>query len=486
MLNPSMPQSAPAVSAPPSLSSTHNLPVHSGGGTQASGAPSFSNVLADEMHGRREEAAAVSAEAAEPGAVPNTASGTAPGTVPYKQAADMATEKMELDAESAVGVPSGAAPSRHSARAGAPANTGRAESEGAATPEEKGDSYLLADILASLGVVQPAPVPVPVAVDAGIAHTRSGESEPPGSHPADAREAAKGGIALGDLLPWTGGYNTASTSGTGNPGAGNPRDTGDPRAPKAGAATLAANAPAAAQAKGKQDVLLDAEENRGKADTSKPDPVQRNDFRLSLPEAGMTRESEKQGKTMVDGGFQSSLPSFSSGPQISFLTQPMEPGFAMTDARGSFPLSAMHDLPMPVGASGWDDALSQKVLWMVSGQEQVAELSLNPPDLGPLQVTLSISNDQAIATFVSQHADVRQALEAALPRLKEMMAESGINLGGATVSSGGDGSYQQGSERQNRSGSRYFSGGSAIAQGNDSGMITGSSGGKSRLVDIFA
>ncbi len=74
---------------------------------------------------------------------------------------------------------------------------------------------------------------------------------------------------------------------------------------------------------------------------------------------------------------------------------------------------------------------------MVSQQQQVAELTLNPPDLGPLQVVLSISNDEASATFVSQHADVRQALEAALPRLKEMMAESGITLNSATVSQEG-------------------------------------------------
>ena len=145
----------------------------------------------------------------------------------------------------------------------------------------------------------------------------------------------------------------------------------------------------------------------------------------------------------------------------------------------------MQDLQTPVGTGGWDEALGQRVLLMVSSQEQVAELSLNPPDLGPLQVTLSISNDQATATFVSQHADVRQALEAALPRLKEMMAESGINLGGASVSSG-DGSQQQGFERHSRPGSRYSSGMTLAGPVNDNGTVTGSPGRKNMLVDIFA
>jgi flagellar hook-length control protein FliK len=141
--------------------------------------------------------------------------------------------------------------------------------------------------------------------------------------------------------------------------------------------------------------------------------------------------------------------------------------------------------PRP-GSAGWDNALGQKVLWMASQQQQVAELTLNPPDLGPLQVVLSITNDEATATFVSQHADVRQALEAALPRLKEMMAESGITLNSATVSQEGAG-QQSGFDRQDRSGGQH--GGRTHAAMPE--VSTGTSRilvepGRSRLVDTFA
>ena len=141
--------------------------------------------------------------------------------------------------------------------------------------------------------------------------------------------------------------------------------------------------------------------------------------------------------------------------------------------------------PRP-GSAGWDNALGQKVLWMVSQQQQVAELTLNPPDLGPLQVVLSITNDEATATFVSQHADVRQALEAALPRLKEMMAESGITLNSATVSQEGAG-QQSGFDRQDRSGGQR-GGRTHVAMPE---ISTGASRvldepGRSRLVDTFA
>jgi flagellar hook-length control protein FliK len=107
--------------------------------------------------------------------------------------------------------------------------------------------------------------------------------------------------------------------------------------------------------------------------------------------------------------------------------------------------SAAEKLTPRVGTSAWDQALGQKVVWMVAGEQQSASLSLNPPDLGPLQVALSVSNSQATATFTAAQPEVRQALEAALPKLREMLGEAGIQLGHASVNSGS--TSQQGSEQ---------------------------------------
>jgi flagellar hook-length control protein FliK len=154
-------------------------------------------------------------------------------------------------------------------------------------------------------------------------------------------------------------------------------------------------------------------------------------------------------------------------------------------AAAGTPVHAAPGLEPRLGTAGWDNALGQKVLWMVSNQQQVAELSLNPPDLGPLQVVLSISDDQVSAMFISQQADVRQALEAALPRLKEMMADSGINLSSTSVSA--DSTRQQAeSEQQNHSGARYGKGNSQMTvPGIDAGANPIRSG-VSSLVDTFA
>jgi len=89
-----------------------------------------------------------------------------------------------------------------------------------------------------------------------------------------------------------------------------------------------------------------------------------------------------------------------------------------------------------VGTGPWENQVGQKIVYMVGSEEQTASLTLNPPDLGPMQVVLSVSNDQASVTFSSNELEVRQALENALPRLREMMSESGIALGNATVNAG--------------------------------------------------
>jgi flagellar hook-length control protein FliK len=463
----------------------------SSGGSEASGAPSFSKVLAGEIHDKEEGSAPVQS-----------------GAMNLGTAADIPAQKPAFPLEPAASARE-AAPAKHGARAGSAAGTARTDNESMASPEEDNRDSL-AGILASLGGAQ-VPPPAPTAADARIAITRSGAREdgPEDSHTVLSR-AGKEETGRADIFPWIPGYSTGGAGSAGDRGmAKTGITTGENLSPAiqmAQAAQTAQAAPAlqaahtahAAQAKGKQGVLSGVEENTARTDKAdrtdrvdrvdavKPDAAQRNDLKFNVPGSGVADRPEKQAATLMDAGTQPLLPSLSAAPQGSFMAQPAERGFATGDIGPGTAISAMQDLQMPLGASGWDDALGQKVLWMVSNQEQVAELSLNPPDLGPLQVTLSLSNDQATATFVSQHADVRQALEAALPRLKEMMAESGINLGGATVSSGGDGSQQQGFERQNRPGSRYSAGESLAGQGNGNGMIAGTPGEKNRLVDIFA
>ncbi|MDI3293493.1 flagellar hook-length control protein FliK [Janthinobacterium tructae] len=119
---------------------------------------------------------------------------------------------------------------------------------------------------------------------------------------------------------------------------------------------------------------------------------------------------------------------------LSRLAAQLQPG-ALQQAAAAVAVPA-DKLTGRVGTPAWDQQLGQKVVWMAAGGDQSATLTLNPPDLGPVQVVLTVTNDQADAAFMSAQPEVRQALEAAMPRLREMMSEAGIAFGSATVSAG--------------------------------------------------
>lgn len=92
-------------------------------------------------------------------------------------------------------------------------------------------------------------------------------------------------------------------------------------------------------------------------------------------------------------------------------------------------------IPAQLGTKAWDQAMGQRIIWMVAGGEQSAQLTLNPPDLGPLQVVLKISDNQVDASFISSHLDVRDTLESAMPKLRQMMDDAGIQLSGFSINS---------------------------------------------------
>lgn len=113
----------------------------------------------------------------------------------------------------------------------------------------------------------------------------------------------------------------------------------------------------------------------------------------------------------------------------------MAPGGASVAASNAAPAAPASPLLAPeVGSGEWGKALGQQVVHLGQAGQQQAELQLNPPGLGPLKVTLSLNDHQIQAMFVSAHASVRAAVEAALPQLRATLADNGISLGNTSVS----------------------------------------------------
>lgn len=113
----------------------------------------------------------------------------------------------------------------------------------------------------------------------------------------------------------------------------------------------------------------------------------------------------------------------------------MAPGGASVAASNAALAAPASPLLAPeVGSGEWGKALGQQVVHLGQAGQQQAELQLNPPGLGPLKVTLSLNDHQIQAMFVSAHASVRAAVEAALPQLRATLADNGISLGNTSVS----------------------------------------------------
>ena len=141
-----------------------------------------------------------------------------------------------------------------------------------------------------------------------------------------------------------------------------------------------------------------------------------------------------------------------------------------------------------VGTPAWDNQVAQKIVWMVAGKEQSATLTLNPPDMGPMQVVLSVTNDQASVTFSAAQPEVRQALQDAMPKLREMMGENGIALGNASVHDGSGGQQQQAQGEPGRPGNAgaHAASGSAVEAEARVAARPARAGELPGLVDTFA
>lgn len=86
------------------------------------------------------------------------------------------------------------------------------------------------------------------------------------------------------------------------------------------------------------------------------------------------------------------------------------------------------NLDMALDAPDWTERFQQQVIWLGQQKIDVAQLQLNPPELGPLMVKIKIDEDAASLNFSSHTPQVREIIEQSLPRLREMMFDQGISL----------------------------------------------------------
>ncbi len=118
-------------------------------------------------------------------------------------------------------------------------------------------------------------------------------------------------------------------------------------------------------------------------------------------------------------------------------------------------------VPVDVGKPGWSEAVTQKVMWMSSQNINTAEIALDPPELGSLQVRITTQADQTSVQFISAHGQVRDALDQTLSRLREMMENQGLDLADVDVSD----QRQQGAQSDSAEGDGDLADNQAGAEG---------------------
>ncbi|MCX7898447.1 MAG: flagellar hook-length control protein FliK [Rhodocyclaceae bacterium] len=177
-------------------------------------------------------------------------------------------------------------------------------------------------------------------------------------------------------------------------------------------------------------------ETGGKAPLASLSSQRREDFF-----SGLTAESHQGGEGLLRAS-QAPMPlreeagGTSAAPHL-FPPPGLPTGAPLTTALSSFalatppsPLAPPHVIEHPLGAPGWADAVGQRLAWFAREGQSHAELTLTPPQLGRIEIHLTLADDaSAQAQFATPNPLVREALEAALPRLREALAEAGIALG---------------------------------------------------------
>src|SRR5262249_27392641 len=89
-------------------------------------------------------------------------------------------------------------------------------------------------------------------------------------------------------------------------------------------------------------------------------------------------------------------------------------------------------------AARWHDALASRIQWPANHDVGEAKIKLTPPELGALDVKISLLDDKTFVQMTAHSASARDELAQGLPRLRELLSAGGLELGGATVSGGHD------------------------------------------------
>lgn len=164
--------------------------------------------------------------------------------------------------------------------------------------------------------------------------------------------------------------------------------------------------------------------------------VEGSESRLPVTDSAQLAGNGQHQAAPVSESFATALHAVKAGepvPQLSAISHAAPVTAPSTTPALASPAMATGTLQAEVGTPAWQQSLGQQIAVFTRNGVHHAELRLHPEELGALQISLRVNNDQAQVHFVSESHQVRSALESAIPNLRTMLEESGISLGQSSV-----------------------------------------------------
>ena len=96
-------------------------------------------------------------------------------------------------------------------------------------------------------------------------------------------------------------------------------------------------------------------------------------------------------------------------------------------------ITAINTETIAIYRKDFANAVKDKVMVMINQKIQQVEIQLDPPEMGNIHVKVNLQNEQAAVQFVVQNQQAKDALEQNMNKLREMLSQSGVDVGDANI-----------------------------------------------------
>ena len=127
-------------------------------------------------------------------------------------------------------------------------------------------------------------------------------------------------------------------------------------------------------------------------------------------------------------------------------------------------IQAAQQAPLQLTKELANEQVAEKVQMMMSKNLKNLDIRLDPPELGQMKIRMTMNNDVASVHFTVNSQQARDVIEQTLPRLREMLAQQGMQLADSSVQQQNSG---QGQDRYNNGEQQSGSNRTNDAQGDE-------------------